>query len=64
MPTVEDVRAEMERDMPMKGVPKAAVDLVWSLAWEHGHAGGVSDIACYYDDFRALALLAAGVRKE
>jgi len=54
------IRARIEQDKPMIGIPQAAIDLVWSLAWEHGHAWGEAEVAMFYDDFRDIALLAAG----
>lgn len=60
----QEIRSQLEKEMPMKGVPIKAQNLVWALAWEYGHAGGDDMIALHYDDLRAVALLASGVRKE
>ena len=62
--TPKECRDKMEKDMPMKGVPQAAKDLVWSLAWEHGHSSGMHEVAWFYEDFRDIALLAAGIKEE
>ena len=47
---------EFERDLAAAcGVadhPKRAK--LWSLAWEHGHACGLSDVVAYYTDFVEL----------
>jgi hypothetical protein len=50
-------------DVYAADLPQAVSDRVFSLAWEHGHAGGESDIEYYYIDFAALTLEAyrAGV---
>lgn len=40
------------------GVPRAVADKVYSLAYEHGHASGYSDIENYYQDFAELARVA------
>ena len=59
-----EIRARMERHMPMRGIPQPAIDMVWELAWEAGHSSGENEVTIYYDDLRALALLAAGIRLE
>lgn len=46
------------------GVPRAVADKVYSLAWEHGHSSGYSEVENYYQDFAELARVAyeAGTR--
>ena len=56
----DDIRARMERDMPMIGISQLAVDYVWALAWEHGHAYGESEVAAYYDEYSRIAKMAVG----
>lgn len=60
----QEIRERMIKAMPMSGVPQAAQDLVWHLSWEMGHASGEHEVAMYYDDLRAVALLAASKREQ
>lgn len=48
----DELRARLERDNGVVGNPKA--DLLWSKAWELGHANGLSEVECYYDDLVEL----------
>jgi len=37
------------------GIPRAVSGKVYSLAWEHGHASGYSEVENYFQDFAGLA---------
>jgi hypothetical protein len=51
----KEIRDWCEEQSPMPNVPQAAKDIVWKLAWEHGHSSGRSEIFFYYDDFADIA---------
>lgn len=57
--TKEELRADCVRDYPMPGVPELAREMVWRLAWEHGHAWGESEVRFWYNELRDLAVAAA-----
>ncbi len=46
------LKADLEAENGVVGHPKA--NLLWSLAWEHGHSSGYSDVVNYYDNFVEL----------
>lgn len=48
-------RRDIEVEYEMDTMPEAVRDSVWSEAWEHGHASGYSEVACYYSDFAEVA---------
>lgn len=45
---MEEVRARLEEEHGMAFHPKR--DLLWSKAWEHGHACGLSDVQNWYEE--------------
>lgn len=42
----------------LPGLPNLVADRTFALAWEHGHAHGVSEVESYYVDFADLAVTA------
>lgn len=40
------------------GVPRSVSDRAYSLAWEHGHSSGYSQVENYFQDFAELARVA------
>lgn len=45
-------RREIEKEFGLEDHPKR--DLLWQLAWDHGHAHGWAEIYYWYDDLAAL----------
>lgn len=48
----EQFRADLEQEHGLSGHPKA--DRLWSLAWEHGHSNGFSEVVLHYEEFAEL----------
>ena len=49
----EDIlKTDLETEHGLTNHPKR--DKLWSLAWEHGHSYGYSEVAGYYEDFSEL----------
>lgn len=44
--------ADLAAECGISGNPKEP--LVWRLAWSHGHAGGLSEVAYHYREFAEL----------
>lgn len=53
-----DHAAAMAAEHLAPGTPTVVADAVFSLAWEHGHSSGWSEIENFYIDFAALANIA------
>lgn len=49
----EFAHAHLDADMP-----RSVAEAVFSLAWEHGHPSGWSEVENYYGEFATLANLA------
>jgi hypothetical protein len=45
-------KADLEEEFGVVGNPKA--DLLFSIAWEHGHSAGYSEVYNYYSEFVVL----------
>lgn len=46
------LKSDLELEHGVAGHAKA--DKVWSLAWEHGHSSGYSEVINYYEEFVEL----------
>ena len=48
------------------GIPASVASAIYSLAYEHGHASGYSEVENYYGDFAGLVRVAfeAGMHRE
>jgi len=46
------LKADLETEHGVSDHPKAGK--VWSLAWEHGHSSGYSEVVSYYEEFVEL----------
>ena len=60
----DEIRAWCDERSPMPGVPQEAKDIVWRLAWEHGHSSGREEIFFHYDEFADIARVAARNAEE
>lgn len=49
---VDKLRSDLERHHGLANHPKAG--LLWSLAWDLGHAYGANEIKSHYDDLAGL----------
>lgn len=46
------LRRDLEAEHGVAAHPRAGK--LWSLAWEHGHSSGYSDVVNYYEEFVEL----------
>lgn len=51
---VESLRRRLEDEYETQTHPKR--DLLWSKAWEHGHACGEAEVAHWYSEFAELVM--------
>jgi hypothetical protein len=49
---IDLLRTDLEAEHGVTGHPKAGV--LWSLAWQHGHSGGLQDVVSHYEEFVEL----------
>lgn len=52
---MEVFREDLAKEHDLVGHPKA--DLLFSIAWVHGHSSGLIEVAQYYDEFADLLKL-------
>lgn len=46
------LKSDLESENGLVGHPKA--DVLWRIAWEHGHSSGYSDVINWYEDLVEL----------
>ena len=52
--SAKEAKEFLEEWFETKGHPKAEV--LFRLAWEHGHSNGIYEVAIYYDEFMELII--------
>lgn len=58
----EKFRADLENEYGIREalgslrITQAKADRLWSLAWDHGHSGGLNEVVGFYEDFVDLVL--------
>ena len=58
--TIDEVRKQCEELYPSDAnVSARALDIVWKMAWDIGHAYGASEVLSHYCDFVEIAQVAA-----